>query len=337
MGCTSSVYHDSRYKSSSEYVIDLEKSGALKDLGMMVFIDSSKANNWNGKKSFDGKNLHDFNHKQTPYQEAFKIVSHLMNHNKDNEAEYPVYSYGSTKADQYKNNLDFAGICRNSAELDLIYQNIVDIPNQGEYGDINDAINESIRVVKDTSKYQVVVIFTCNDLEIYNDLAQLNESSLYPLSVVVIGVGDNDFHRLGSYKKGDFESMGIHKKQISALGETTKKNFDNFSFINLSSNKHIRITNLNAESLFYSGFNNIPYQYKTLLALQYTPIVKSPEHPVGDILNEIKNLGHKLPFGYDTEQHMRNKYTDSIYPTPIESLYPSLQTMEIDMDYDYQK
>lgn len=107
------------YKTHEDLHKALRACGVLEDLNLMIFYDFSKSNEWTGKHSFDGKHLHTISQFPNPYQQATNCLKLLLK--ADNDGRYPIYSYGSARANMMENNLEFLGICRNIGDINNVY------------------------------------------------------------------------------------------------------------------------------------------------------------------------------------------------------------------------
>jgi len=81
-----------KYKTLEEVQDALRKSG-LESSNLILGIDYTKSNTWNGKKTFGGNSLHALGHTMNPYQEVISIVGKTLEVFDDDKL-IPVFGFG---------------------------------------------------------------------------------------------------------------------------------------------------------------------------------------------------------------------------------------------------
>eukprot|EP01026_Neomeris_dumetosa_P014826 TRINITY_DN1548_c0_g1_i7.p2 TRINITY_DN1548_c0_g1~~TRINITY_DN1548_c0_g1_i7.p2 ORF type:complete len:157 (-),score=21.28 TRINITY_DN1548_c0_g1_i7:74-544(-) len=82
-----------KYKSLREIQEELNSLG-MESSNLIIGIDYTKSNEWTGKDSFDGKNLHSIQEDSlNPYEEAIAIVANTLP-KFDEDAMIPCYGFG---------------------------------------------------------------------------------------------------------------------------------------------------------------------------------------------------------------------------------------------------
>ncbi|CAF1025021.1 unnamed protein product [Rotaria sordida] len=203
-----------------------EINQAVKDVGLvrsqLIFgIDYTISNLETGKHSFDGRSLHHIEEGLlNPYQSVITIVGRTLE-KFDFDSLIPVFGFGDrTTLDRKIFPLRPDGsYCKGFRGVLDAYNNIT--PKVRMAGPTNFAplIKEAIRIVKKTGQYHILVIVA--DGQVTNERQTkeaIVEASNYPLSIVMIGVGD-----------GPWDVMKEFDDSLPT------RQFDNFQFVNYNS------------------------------------------------------------------------------------------------------
>lgn len=263
------------YSTVKELDEALRKSGVLEDINFLVFVDRTRSNEWTGKKSFGGKCLHELGYKKNPYQQCLSVLDHLLN--KDQDKQCGFYNYGSKKAGAISNKLDFCGYFSSTNQLLETYKQTT---NNDLYGPttLTNILKEAIRVVSETKRYHVILVITDGEPDeryIYDDLKAIFEASNYPISIVVVGVGDGPFDYFEGLDDMNLKKMKLHPRTLDRLkNEGYIRRFDNLQFVDLNGDilRGAEMTQDMKEKFYLRGFMEVPEQYECIKkSLGYQP------------------------------------------------------------------
>jgi len=230
----------------------LRKKG-IETAKLILGLDYTKSNTWNGQFTFGGENLHKIdieNKLLNPYQEVITIVGKTLSvFDRDNLI--PVYGFGdvSTKDKSVFPFYPDGNIC---CGVDAVLDRYKEVtPNVVLSGPTSFApiINEAISIVQKTKKYHILVIIADGQVDnVQETSAAIVEASSNPLSIIVVGVGD-----------GPWDLMIQFDNQIP------QRKFDNFRFVSFS---EIMKNAQNRENTFsVEALQGIPEQYTAIKKL----------------------------------------------------------------------
>ncbi|KAF9599778.1 hypothetical protein IFM89_001724, partial [Coptis chinensis] len=258
----------------SQVTVALRDAG-LETSNLILGIDFTKSNEWTGKHSFTGRNLHAIGTRPNPYQQAISIIGRtLAAFDEDNLI--PCFGFGdvSTHDDSVFSFLPNQRYCNGFEEVLERYREIV--PNLKLAGPTSFApiIDASVDIVERSNwQYHVLVIIADGQVTRSSDIpagrlsrqeqATVNSivaASRFPLSIILIGVGD-----------GPWDTMQHFDDNIP------DRAFDNFQFVNftkiMSENNNVG----KKEAAFaLSALMEIPLQYK--FTKNISTVEKKEEH-----------------------------------------------------------
>lgn len=235
MGCKCSIFKK-RYSSIEDVQLELRHKG-IDDIILTLGIDYTKSNRFSGKKTFNGKNLHTIDEIQdNPYQQILKLLTKTLE---------PMLSYNSIYmlgfSDVYtQNNCVFTLNYRNNSNLTLLENSALNLSDQvlDLYKKITPKvtlsgpstliplIESSINIYLEKKKEQILIIITNNDFN-KEELDKLLEASIYPISIICIGVGDKQFTNFENIKENNFQFADFNKVLlIENEGEKVHKIFE---------------------------------------------------------------------------------------------------------------
>ncbi|CAF2151739.1 unnamed protein product [Rotaria magnacalcarata] len=233
-----------------------EIHNAIKEVGLdhsqLIFgIDYTISNLETGKTSFNGLSLH---HIQdgllNPYQSVITIVGRTLE-KYDSDKLIPVFGFGdrSTLDRKIFPLRPDGSYCKGFRGVLEAYNEIT--PKVRMSGPTNFAplIREAVRIVKKTGEYHILVIVA--DGQVTNERQTKDaivEASNYPLSIVMIGVGD-----------GPWDMMEEFDDSLPT------RQFDNFQFVDYHS---VFEASINTDSTFaLRALMEIPSQYAQIKKL----------------------------------------------------------------------
>ena len=286
---------------------DMNRQGVVEDLRVMIFIDRTSSCKTTGRRSFGGKNLHDTTDRNgNPFQQTIRTLGHLLKFTQD--TTFPVYAYGSNTARKFENHLHFLGLCQNVEEVEKVYLDTNDTSDLAKPTCFRYILNEAMRVSTETGYYYVVLIITDGSPDSdyrKDDLDAIYEAMDFPLSLVVVGVGDGPFEFMEQLDDMNLKAMGLDSSHIKQL-KNKRGRFDNLQFVNLyedilkSSTTDIKAAQ---EKAYFKMFGEVPQQYKFLKDRGYrSPKGCSKPYPADRIVEEHEQLGIALPFTSDLDR-----------------------------------
>ena len=205
-----------QYKDLNEVRTAIINAG-LEASELIVAVDFTKSNKWNGADSFGGLSLHDVSRHglENPYQKALRIVGSTLIAF-DDDSKIPAFGFGDVETAP-KGCFPFFAIrpCNGMDEVLSRYAEIASNIKMSGPTNFAPVIRKAIEIVKKTSKFHVLIIVADGQVDQKADTVDaIVEASSYPLSIVCIGVGD-----------GPWETMMKFDDDIP------ERRFDNFNFV----------------------------------------------------------------------------------------------------------
>ncbi|CAL9050553.1 unnamed protein product [Musa banksii] len=254
------------YQTLSQVTEALAEAG-LESSNLIVGIDFTKSNEWTGKVSFNHHCLHDIGNTPNPYEQAISIIGRTLSAF-DEDNLIPCFGFGDASThDQevfsfYPDNRP----CNGFEEALERYRELV--PNLRLAGPTSFApiIETAIGIVDNThGQYHVLLIIADGQVTRSVDtqygqlspqerdtLSAIVKASDYPLSIVLVGVGD-----------GPWDMMHEFDDNIPSRA------FDNFQFVNFTEIMSRNISASRKETEFaLAALMEIPSQYKATIDLQ---------------------------------------------------------------------
>ncbi|XP_047975047.1 E3 ubiquitin-protein ligase RGLG4 [Salvia hispanica] len=248
------------FSSFDQVTLALREAG-LESSNLILGIDFTKSNEWTGKVSFNNRSLHAIGDTPNPYEKAISIIGKtLAPFDEDNLI--PCFGFGdATTHDQevFSFHSDHSS-CHGFEEVMACYRRIVPklrLSGPTSYGPVVDAAVDIVE--KSGGQYHVLVIIadgqvtrsvntSDNELSPQEErtINSLVNASLYPLSIVLIGVGD-----------GPWDDMKKFDDKIP------DRDFDNFQFVNFTEIMSKSTSSAEKETAFaLAALMEIPVQYK---------------------------------------------------------------------------
>ncbi|KAG5125519.1 hypothetical protein JHK82_032256 [Glycine max] len=257
------------YRSLDEVTAALANAG-LESSNLIVGIDFTKSNEWTGKRSFNRKSLHDIRSGQNPYEQAISIIGKTLSAF-DEDNLIPCFGFGdaSTHDQDVFSFFSEERFCNGFEEVLTRYRQI--IPSLKLAGPTSFApiIEMAMTIVEQSGgQYHVLLIIADGQLvaqvtrsvdtqhgnlspQELNTINAIVNASEYPLSIVLVGVGD-----------GPWEMMREFDDNIPS------RVFDNFQFVNFTEIMRRNVDPARKETDFsLSALMEIPSQYKATLEL----------------------------------------------------------------------
>jgi len=233
MGCTPSTSADHRQRKTFRPIPDrftsiTQVQAAVREAGLessnlILGVDFTKSNTWTGRETFGGRSLHEVRagHKN-PYQQVISVLGNTLEEF-DDDRLIPAFGFGDTTTGDracfpfHEGGKPSHGV----AEVLERYEEIATTVNLAGPTSFAPVIREAIRIVQEERSYHILVIIAdgqVTDASPCGETAQaIIEASNYPLSIVVVGVGDGPWGVMEEYDD-----------------ELPERHFDNFQFVDYS-------------------------------------------------------------------------------------------------------
>ncbi len=169
-------------------------------LPQVIAIDYTKSNQWSGKKSYGGKPLHFLDPdglEKNPYMQVIEVVGRVMSPF-DEDNLIPVFGFGDTTTTD-KTVFPFFPDRPARGFLEVIARYRELTPRVVMSGPTNfaPAIEAAVQIVEETKAYHILIIVA--DGQVTNRAhteAAIIRASEYPLSIVLVGVGDGPWEAM---------------------------------------------------------------------------------------------------------------------------------------------
>lgn len=276
---------DDHFHSFQEVSESCKKAG-LEKCGLIIGVDYTASNEWQGRKSFNGQCLHKIipGRVYNPYQKVISIIGQTLEPFDDDNI-IPAYGFGDsvTLGDKVFPLFRDQTMCRGFKDVLECYSNMASKLVLSGPTNFAPLIHQAIEIVKRKGTYHILIVIAdgqVNEEELTIDA--IIRASQYPLSIVVVGVGD-----------GPWDLMEEFDNHLPS------RTFDNFQFVNYhdvtSKAKHPDA------NLALHVMMEIPLQYKTIKAMGYIRDRKRPEATEEQKLHAQYN--NKLYSGVSDNSH----------------------------------
>ncbi|XP_060084694.1 uncharacterized protein LOC132563955 [Ylistrum balloti] len=287
------IYTDKPFYSFNDHfhsfqeVSDSCKKAGLEKCGLIIGIDYTASNEWQGRKSFGGQCLHKIipGRIYNPYQKVISIIGQTLEPF-DDDNFIPAYGFGDsvTLGDKVFPLFSDGILCRGFKEVLECYSNMASKLILSGPTNFAPLIHQAIDIVKKTGTYHILIVIADGQVnEEQPTIDAIIQASQYPLSIVVVGVGD-----------GPWDLMEEFDNHLPS------RTFDNFQFVNYheatSKSKHPDA------NLALHVMMEIPLQYKTIKAMGYLSEGKSSS-PVNSGENS-KDIVRKRPKSAISEKNL---------------------------------
>ncbi|XP_010682022.2 E3 ubiquitin-protein ligase RGLG2 [Beta vulgaris subsp. vulgaris] len=253
------------YTSLDQVTQALARAG-LESSNLIVGIDFTKSNEWTGAKSFNKRSLHHIGDGLNPYEQAISIIGKTLA-TFDDDNLIPCYGFGdaSTHDQDVFSFYPDESVCNGFEEVLYKYREIVPHLRLAGPTSFAPVIEMAMTIVERSGgQYHVLLIIADGQVtrSVDTERGRLSsqeqktvdaivEASKYPLSIVVVGVGD-----------GPWDMMKEFDDNIPA------RDFDNFQFVNFTEIMAKNTHQTRKETEFaLSALMEIPSQYKATMEL----------------------------------------------------------------------
>ncbi|XP_023738816.1 E3 ubiquitin-protein ligase RGLG4 isoform X1 [Lactuca sativa] len=252
--------------SSLEQVTDALRASGLESSNLILGIDFTKSNEWTGRVSFNNRSLHAITDSPNPYEKAISIIGETLAPFDDDNL-IPCFGFGdSTTHDQEVFNFHEDGSpCHGFEEVLTCYKRVVENVQLAGPTSYAPVVNAAINIVeKSGGQFHILVIIADGQvtrsvntsdgelsLQEQKTISAIVEASLYPLVIILVGVGD-----------GPWDDMRKFDDKLPTRG------FDNFQFVNFTGIMSKDISPPHKEAAFaLAALMEIPIQYMAVTEL----------------------------------------------------------------------
>lgn len=238
-----------------EDVAEACRRAGLEKCQLILGVDFSASNEWQGRKTFNGNCLHKVISGRkilNPYQKVISIMGRTLEaFDKDNFI--PAFGFADKETSGegvFPFTQDPRG-CHGFGEVLEQYERVASTVTLGGPTNFAPVIHEAIKIVQQKKSYHILIIIADGQVTEYGPTASaIVEASDVPLSIVVVGVGDGPWDSVEHFD--DF---------------LPERAFDNFQFVNFHK---VTAKRKNPDAvLALNVMMEVPDQYKTIKALGY--------------------------------------------------------------------
>lgn len=239
-----------KYHSIDQVQTALRNAG-LESSNLILGIDYTKSNEYTGQHTFGGKCLHAISPMfKNPYQYVIEILGRTLEVFDDDKI-IPVFGFGdivTTNRSVFPFYTDRS--CRGFAEVLRRYMEITPMIQLAGPTNFAPLIYQAINIVRETRSFHILIIIA--DGQVINEeetRAAIITASKYPLSIVMVGVGDGPWD---TQKKFD--------------NKLPQRVFDNYQFVHFD--EIMRRSRGEPEASFaMHALMEVPQQFKIIRKL----------------------------------------------------------------------
>jgi E3 ubiquitin-protein ligase RGLG len=264
---------EDKYHSLEEVSEALREAG-LESSNLIIGIDYTASNMSQGRRTFGGRSLHEIlPFEQNLYQRVITVVGRTLA-KFDEDGYIPCFGFGDIHSkdfavfplcpEQLRDPSRYYQIpgtyCNGFDELLQVYSAITPYVRLSGPTNFAPLIYKAIEIVMQRARPEYHILVIIADGQVVNEKETENaivEASKYPLSIIVVGVGDGPWDMMEEYDD-----------------KLPKRKFDNFQFVNYE-----KVTrNVQEEkrdvNFALAALMEIPDQYKTIRKLGLLSKVK---------------------------------------------------------------
>eukprot|EP01112_Ceratiomyxa_fruticulosa_P013695 TRINITY_DN3869_c0_g1_i2.p1 TRINITY_DN3869_c0_g1~~TRINITY_DN3869_c0_g1_i2.p1 ORF type:complete len:281 (+),score=51.28 TRINITY_DN3869_c0_g1_i2:1634-2476(+) len=247
-----------KYETLEQVVEGLRKAG-LESSNLIIGVDYTKSNETAGKNSYNGYSLHSIiPNFPNPYAQVIRILGRTLE-SFDDDKLIPCFIFGDRNSED-KRALPFFPdkVCHGFEEVLTRYEEIT--PHISLYGptSFGPVIREAIKITKNTGQYHILLIIGDGAVTPDNPyttptsdtIQAIVEASNYPISIVMVGVGDGPWDIMKSFDDG-----------------LPQRRFDNFQFVDFHEVMRNSRPDCQEADFSLSALQEIPEQYQTIRKL----------------------------------------------------------------------
>ncbi|XP_014677348.1 PREDICTED: E3 ubiquitin-protein ligase RGLG1-like [Priapulus caudatus] len=246
------------FSTLSEVSAAIQRAG-LDRCNLIIGIDFTASNEWQGRTTFGGQSLHATHPTKrlfNPYQKVIAIVGETLEPFADDKKLIPTFGFGDVATRDrdvftfHNDGSPSEGVYDVLQSYNRIVRDVV-LSGPTSFAPL---IRRAINIVKITGRYHILVVVADGQMAVESPTMQaIVDASAHALSIIMVGVGD-----------GPWEVMEEFDDQLP------ERRFDNFQFVNFHQMTR-KVKNPEA-SFALHALMEIPAQYKTIRSLGYLDV-----------------------------------------------------------------
>lgn len=188
-------YNPDQFETLEEVTDALERAG-LESCNVIVGIDFTESNKWQGRNSWGSQSLHYLSDVQNPYQQVIDVCGKTLDR-LDDDKWIPAYGFGCNKTggnscssftpNEPRGCMGFEGVMERYGK---------EAQKRNLSGPTNFApiICKAVEIVKESgSRFHVLIIICDGQVTRQEETIQaIIDACKYPLAIIIVGVGDGD-------------------------------------------------------------------------------------------------------------------------------------------------
>lgn len=194
------------YKNVKEVLDALRQSG-LESSNLIIGVDYTSSNQYQGAKSFGGQNLHTIHSNfSNPYQRVISAIGRTLEH-LDEDRIIPVFGFGDITT---KNHSVFpilnpqGSYCVGVDEVLESYSKVTPFIKLSGTTNFAPMINKAIEIVTQNQRkeYHILLIITdgqVSETDEEETIQAIVKATNYPLSIIIVGVGDGPWNEMENF------------------------------------------------------------------------------------------------------------------------------------------
>ncbi len=181
------------------------RAAGLESCNLIVCVDHTHSNTFTGRRTFQGRNLHEISTSQNFYEQAMRLVSRtLAEFDEDNLI--PAYGFGSleTKSSKLFSYNPGEAPCVGLEGVLSRYRSLAPVVRLSGGTSFAPAIRKACAITASTSPPQYHILLLICDGQVSGECkaetrAAIQEAAGFPLSIVCIGVGDGPWEEMEEF------------------------------------------------------------------------------------------------------------------------------------------
>ena len=231
------------------------KATGLESCNLILGVDFTASNEWQGRKCFRGKSLHHLSRhakKLNPYQRVIQIIAKTLEPF-DELQLIRAFGFGDSKCKDHSvfSFTDDDSPCKGIRDVLDKYSAVLSRVSLSGPTSFAPIVRKAIEVIEQEKNYSILVIIADGQVTNEQDeqtVEAIVAASHYPLSIIVVGVGD-----------GPWDQMHEYDVKLPA------RLFDNFQFIEF--NEVVQDAKFPDATFALHALMEIPDQYNSIQKL----------------------------------------------------------------------
>jgi len=233
------------FKSLAEVQTALRGAG-LEASQLIIGVDFTQSNEWQGQRTFGGRNLHTITSGKNPYEAVLETIGQTLAVF-DEDGQIPTFGFGDSNTRDHSvfPFMTSGADCNGIPEVLERYRKLVPAVQLSGPTSFAPLIRKAIKIVREEKEYHILLIIADGQVSKEADTVRaIVEASKYPLSIVMVGVGD-----------GPWDMMDEFDDKLP------DRAFDNFQFVEY--NKYAN----NPAAFALNALMEIPEQFQEIRKL----------------------------------------------------------------------